>query len=232
MKFAIIMKLLKWLMPNSNPKLNHLKELTQEEFEKARFKARIAFIDDEEIAHVERLREDGYNIATFSDIDNIDDFIRKKYHVVILDIQGVGQNISPKSEGWGILRYLKGECPNLVVIMYTGAEWSITKYKAEADQADDFIGKDLEFLDFKSKLDNGIRKAFSPKFHFEVEKKTLTKEISNSQTLQQIKTILDNYGGDKKTAIDQVKRVTQNKVVIESINKFLTVIVSLKKLIE
>jgi len=226
------MKLFSWILPKKKPKENHLRELTQKEFEQAKFKARVAFVDDEEIAHVERLREDGYNIVTFSDIENIDDFIRKKYHVVILDIQGVGQNISPKSEGWGILKYLKNECPNLVVIMYTGAEWSITKYKKEADQADDFIGKDLEFLDFKSKLDSGIRKAFSPKFHFDVEKKNILKEVSNLNTLEQIKTVLDNYGGNQKSAISEVKKITENKTVLDSVNKFLTVMVSLKKLIE
>ncbi len=89
--------------------------------------------------------------------DKIDDFLRKKYNVLILDIQGVGQNISPQSEGWGILKYLKQANPNLVVIMFTGAEWSITKYKDEASVADDFIGKDLEFLDLF--LDGGFERS-------------------------------------------------------------------------
>ncbi|MBK8670119.1 MAG: hypothetical protein IPN89_11930 [Saprospiraceae bacterium] len=61
-------------------------------------------------------------ISQFSDIDKIDDFIRKKYHVVVLDIQGVGLDIAEKSEGWGILRYIKANYPNIVVIIFTGAE--------------------------------------------------------------------------------------------------------------
>ena len=86
---------------NENSKsieLAPLKELTNDEFEKSKFKARIAFIDDEEISHIKRLQSDGYNITHFPDIDNIDDFIRKKYHVVVLDIQGIGQKIAPKTE--------------------------------------------------------------------------------------------------------------------------------------
>jgi len=85
--FRMAWKLLKIFKKPSSP----MKELTNDEFNDAKFKARIAFIDDEEIVHVERLRSDGYNITHFSDIDNIDDFIRKKYHVIILDIQGVGK---------------------------------------------------------------------------------------------------------------------------------------------
>lgn len=223
------MKLLSWF--KKEPKEAPIKEFSHEEFEKIKFKARIAFVDDEEIAHVERLRHDGYNIHTISDIDNIDDFIRRKYHVVVLDIQGVGQNISPNSEGWGILRYLKKECPNLVVIMYTGAEWSITKYKEDADLADDFIGKDLEFLDFKYKLDSGIRKAFSPEYHFEIEKKNISKQITNANTINQIKSILENYGNDEKTAKSLIKKITTNKVVLDSIDTFLSVIKTLKEIV-
>lgn len=213
------------------PKLAPLKELTADEFEKAKFKARIAFIDDEETPHIERLRKDGYNITHFSDIDNIDDFARKKYHVVILDIQGVGQELSPTSEGWGILKYLKSQCPNIVVIMFTGAEWSITKYKDEASVADDFIGKDLEFLDFKSKLDEGVKKAFSPKYHFEIEKKKMIKEISNANTLDQIKDIINQYGSNKELAITEVKKINKNPKILESVDNLLTIANSAKQLI-
>ncbi|MEK8180770.1 response regulator [Flavobacterium buctense] len=211
--------------------LSPLKELTTEEFEKSKFKARIAFIDDEEISHIKRLQSDGYNITQFTDIDNIDDFIRKKYHVVVLDIQGIGQNIAPKTEGWGILKYLKSTCPNTVVIMYTGAEWSITKYKAEADEADDFIGKDLEFLDFKAKLDDGIKKAFSPNYHFEIEKKLIAKEIVNANTLDEIKLIIDNYGGNKKVAMSKVKELSSNSTVLERIDNLLSITDSITNLL-
>jgi len=231
MKFLILFKMLSKLFGKKTPDLSPLKELTTEEFEEAKFKARVAFIDDEEIPHIERLRQDGYNIIHYSDIENIDDFTRKKHHVVILDIQGVGQNISPTSEGWGMLKYLKSTCPNLVVIMFTGAEWSINKYKDEADTADDFIDKDVEFLDFKSKLDNGIKKAFSPQYHFEIEKKKLLSEMSNANTVAQIKMVIDNYGGNKSTAISEIKKISDNKKVIESVSNLLSITDSITSLL-
>lgn len=216
---------------SKKPDLSQLKELSNDEFEEAKLKARIAFVDDEEITHIKRLTQDGYNVTHYDDIDKIDDFLRKKYNVLILDIQGVGQNISPQSEGWGILKYLKQANPNLVVIMFTGAEWSITKYKDEASVADDFIGKDLEFLDFKAKLDSGIKKAFSPNYHFEIEKKKLLKDVENVNTISQIKQIIDDYGENKKTTLKEIKKITKNTSTIETVDKFLSIIENIKKLI-
>lgn len=219
----MIKSLFKEKVTNKEEKVTPLRELTPEELEKIKFKARIAFVDDEEISHIKRLQTDGYNITHYGDIDNIDDFVRKKYNVVVLDIQGIGKNIASKSEGWGILKYLKKNHPHIVVIMFTGAEWSITKYKDEAAQADDFIGKDLEFLDFKAKLDDGIKKAFSINYHYEVERKKMMSEITNTKTIDEIKSIIDEYGGDKKATIEKIKEKTSNGNVLDSIDNLLSI---------
>jgi DNA-binding NtrC family response regulator len=204
-----------------------VKELSNDEFDKIKFQARVALIDDEEVTHVDRLKNDGYNISHFPDIVNIDDFIRKKYHVVILDIQGIGKDISPQSEGWGVLKYLKTEFPHLVVIMFTGAEWSITKYKDQANLADDFIGKDLEFLDFKAKLDAGIKKAFSPGFHFDIEKRKLAIDINNAQAFEKITEILQKYGRNKSKALKEVKKITTDSDVIQTVDNYLSIVGSI-----
>lgn len=214
-----------------NPRENPLHEFTEDEFEKIKFKARIALIDDEEVRHVKRLQKEGYNIVDYPDIENMDDFLRKKYHVVVLDIQGVGRQLAGDTEGWGLLRYIKQESPHHVVIMFTGADWSVTKYKSQVDIADDFIGKDLEYLDFKSKLDAGIKKAFSFKFHFEIEKKRLLGQIVDSTNINEIKDILFKYGADRNMAIKQVKRVTNNEAVIQAADNFLSISSSILTLI-
>ena len=207
-----------------------LKDLTQNEFDRVKFQARIAFVDDEEVPHVERLRNDGYNITQFPDIENIDDFVRKSYHVLILDIQGVGKNISPNKEGWGILKYLKKEQPHIVIIMFTGADWSITQYKDLADQADDFIGKDLEFLDFKSKLDNGIKKAFSFDYHFELAKNKIQGEIKDANSIKEIRSIIENYGANENKAIRLIKKYVKNENAIKGIVSLLEVLNSIRKI--
>jgi len=224
-----MIELLKKLFGKENP--SPITEFSHEQFEQIKFKARIALIDDEEILHVKRLQKDGYNITDYSDIAEIDDFIRKKYHVVVLDIQGIGKDISSINEGWGILKYLKNESPHLVVIMFTGADWSVTKYKHLVDIADDFIGKDLEFLDFKSRLDSAIRKAFSPKFHFEIERKNLMKEISNAETFLKIENIVNAYGRDKARALKEIKKVTANGEAIKSVDNYLSIVEHIHKLL-
>jgi DNA-binding NtrC family response regulator len=200
-----------------------LVQLSSQEFDKIKFRARVAFIDDEEVPYIKRLQNDGYMITPFPDIDNMDDFIRKNYHVVILDIQGIGKSLSPNQEGWGLLKYLKEECPNIVVIMYTGADWSITQYKYLADKADAFIGKDLEFLDFKSKLDSGIRKAFSYDYHFEIARKQITKGVYQSSTIEEIKRIIDSYGSNETKANKLLKKVIKNQDTLKVVNHFLSI---------
>jgi hypothetical protein len=98
------------------------------------------------------------------------------------------------------------------------------------DLADDFIGKDLEFLDFKSKLDAAIKKAFSPKFHFEIEKKKLMQEITNAETFEKITALVNKYGRDKEKAIKEVKKITNNDEVIKGVNNYLSIINSITKL--
>lgn len=200
-----------------------LKELSEEEFESAKFKARIALIDDEELPHVNRLQKDGYSITHYHDIENIDDLVRKKYHLIVLDIQGVGGKLS-NEEGWGVLRYLKNEYPHILIIVFTGADWSITKYKDKADLADIFIGKDVDFLDFKSKIDAGIRKVFSPKFHFDIAKARLLKLASGADSMEKIEKLVFTYGANKRRAMDELKKVPNINESISVVDDFLSII--------
>lgn len=217
---------------NFGKKEKRISEIPFEQLEKIKFKARVAVVDDEEVPLIEKLQKDGYNITKYSDVDEIDSFIRKKYNVLVLDIQGVGKNIAGEKEGWGILSYLKNECPHLVIIVFTGADWSITKFKEIADLADFVIGKDLEYLDFKAKLDAAIKKAFSPKFHFEIEKNMIAKEITNADTFNKIKEIVDSYGKDKDKAMKKINNITDNSKVINSVDNYLSIISSIVSLLE
>lgn len=207
------------------------REISNEEFDKVKFKARIAVVDDEEVPAVSHLQSDGYNIVKYPDIDEIDSFIRKKYHVLVLDIQGVGKKIAPQKEGWGLLKYIKEEHPHIVVIVFTGADWSITKYKEFSDLADYVIGKDLEYLDFKTKLDAAIKKSFSPQFHFEIEKAIIAKEITDANTLDKIEDILKSNGSNPDKALKKIKKLTNNQTTIQSVSNYLSIVSSIFNLI-
>jgi len=205
-------------------KSHSIRELSSEEINKAKFQARIAIVDDEEVPNMENLQNDGYNIHKFSDIPKMDDFIAKKHHVVILDIQGVGKKLSPESEGWGILEYLKQEHPHIVVIVFTGADWSITKFKEKADKADFIIGKDSEYLDFKMKVDAAIKKAFSIDFHLSVLKKRIQNPDENKQKIEEI---IKKYGRNEEKAKREVRKQTTNEGTLQSVDSVLSIISSI-----
>lgn len=198
-----------------------IRELSSEEINKAKFQARIAIVDDEEVPNMENMQNDGYNIHKLSDIPKMDDFIAQKYHVVILDIQGVGKKISPESEGWGILDYLKKEHPHVVVIVFTGADWSITKFKERADLADFIIGKDSEYLNFKMKVDAAIKKAFSIDFHLDI----LKNQIQNSnENKQKIEDVIKKYGRNDEKAKRKIRNLTSNESTLQSVDSVLSII--------
>ncbi len=97
--------------------------------------------------------------------------------------------------------------------------------------ADFVIGKDLEYLDFKAKLDAAIKKAFSPKFHFEIERNLIAKEITNAETFNKIKEIVDLYGQDKDKAMRKLNKVTDNSKVIDSVDTYLSIVSNILSLL-
>lgn len=89
----------------------------------------------------------------------------------------------------------------------------------------------MEYLDFKTKLDAAIKKAFSPKFHFEIERNLIAKEITNADTFNKIKEIVDLYGQDKDKALKKINKVTDNTKVIESVDTYLSIVGSILSLL-
>lgn len=206
-----------------------LVDYPRESFDNLKHKARIAIVDDEDVPHADRLRRDGYNIADFPDIDYIDSFLKHDYHIIILDIQGIGKNLDSTSDGWSILKYIKEKSPHTVVLLFTGVEWSL-RYRELADLSDDYLTKDIEFLNFKEKLDKAIEKAFSFKYHYEVEKKRVAKEL-NGKSLDEVQEILFQYGRNKNRALKEVKKISNNSSIISLSDNFLSIANSIIQLL-
>jgi hypothetical protein len=211
-----------------NAESKSVTELNGDDLNKAKFQARIAIVDDEEVPNMDNLQNDGYNILKYPDIVNIDDFVNRKHHVVILDIQGVGKKLAGVDEGWGLLEYLKKEYPHIVIIVFTGADWSITKFKDKADKADFIIGKDSEYLNFKMKVDAAIKKAFSLSFHLDVLKSQIDSSDANKAKIEQI---IREFGKDQHKTMKKIRRVTKNESALQSVDSVLSIISSIYSLI-
>jgi hypothetical protein len=201
--------------------------------DKVTFKVRIAFIGNKETTYPERLSQEGYNITRYNDILNMDDFIRKEYHVVILDVLTSGKNLSPNEGGWGLLKYLKENHPHIIVIISIGADYPINQYYKLATRADDVIDISIEFLDFKEALDNSIKKVFSADYHLWVIKSKLIDKIPDSKSLHEISRIIENYGGNESKMKRLLKKYGIDSELIKTIllsvsvlNKFKTLIAS------
>ena len=206
----------------------YVRELSNEDLNRAKFQARIAIVDDEEVPNMGNLQNDGYNVLKYADILNMDDFIGKKHHVLILDIQGVGKKLAGDNEGWGLLEYLKKEHPHIVIIVFTGADWSITKFKERADMADFILGKDAEYLNFKMKVDAAIRKAFSLSFHIEILKKQMDNSFTDKNKVEEL---IREYGMDQEKAMKKIRKVTKNEATLQSADNVLSIISSIYSLI-
>ena len=198
---------------------------TIEDIENLKLKARIAVVDDEEVPYIKPLLANGYNVRYYSDIDNIDEFVRKRYHVIVLDIQGIGKELSQKHQGFGILKYIKSEYPHVVILVYTGGRFSFAMYREESTLADDFLDKDIDFLEFKLKIDSAVRRAFSPSYHAEVRERTLKKEIEDYDTYEKVSKILTRHHPmDKHRILGKVRKVTKssNNKLVQKVENYLS----------
>ncbi|WP_417371857.1 hypothetical protein [Gelidibacter japonicus] len=211
-----------------NSKKEAIHDLDSKNLEKVKFDAKVAIIDDEEVPHMESLTNDGYNVHHFTDIVNIEEFIKKGHDVLILDIQGVGKKIAGQKEGWGVLEYLKTNHPHLVIIIFTGADWNITEYNDVAKLADFIAGKDSEYLSFKMKLDAAIKKSLSIEYHLNILKAELKKEGVSSIEIEKI---IRKHGRNSSKAFSKINKITNNKTVLESIDNVLSIISSIYSLI-
>lgn len=120
----------------------------------------ILFIDDEGFVYKEDLRDENFNIFCST---KIEDFRAvASYPIVICDIKGVGTNFDKEREGLFVIRELKKLYPFKHYAVYSGAN----DYQINAlDGLEGVfrIKKDPDIDDWRSYLDEFIRRATDPK---------------------------------------------------------------------
>ena len=70
---------------------------------------RILFIDDEfdDFPVIQNLIDAGWAVEGIGDVQNIDDDIVKRSHIIFVDYKGVGQKLSESEQGIGLIKLLK-----------------------------------------------------------------------------------------------------------------------------
>lgn len=141
------------------------KNYTQPSLEEIKKRAKILVIDDSEFAYAPLFKRDGYTIEKWDDVENLEQLENNYFDLILLDIQGVGQNES-EEEGFGILKHIREKSPAQIVIAFSNADWSL-KYQGFFDLADSKLAKSQDYVEFKRIVDNLLTQRFNPNFYIE-----------------------------------------------------------------
>jgi DNA-binding response OmpR family regulator len=131
--------------------------------EEIRKRSRLLVIEDQEFPYESLFVRDGYNLEKWHDVERLSDVEGGKYDLLLLDPQGVGRQESAE-QGFGVLKYLRANCPTLVIVAYSNAEWGL-KYQDFFKLADAVLPKSADYVEFKARVDELLTRRFSLGFY-------------------------------------------------------------------
>lgn len=114
-------------------------------------KLRILFVDDEELAIVNLLKNEGYDVEYWPDVENLDKLCGGKYQIVFLDVRGIGEKYH--GNGLDILKYLVEHNPLIFPIVLSAKPFNaseteiIRKYAARSMPKDCTVYDLIEVLE-------------------------------------------------------------------------------------
>ncbi|EKN4757651.1 hypothetical protein DVP10_21665 [Yersinia enterocolitica] len=125
-----------------------------------RSKIKIAIIDDEDIPFLNSLRNSGYNIQHYRDVDNFN--MLSDYQIVISDIDGVGHSFSSEYQGAYIIKELKRLFPDKYLIAMSSKIYNLS-FTEILSNADVKINRDVNVDIVSEKLNIAIKEISSVK---------------------------------------------------------------------
>ncbi len=132
-------------------------------FEEIRKRARLLVIDDQGFNYKALFEKDGYSLTEWRDVEDLTKLEDNTFDVVLLDVNGVGKLIS-NEQGLGVLQHIRQTSPTQLVIAFSNAKFDL-KYQNFFDLADATLSKDVDYVDFKRKVDELLRSRFSAGFY-------------------------------------------------------------------
>ncbi len=128
--------------------------------------AKILIVDDQACVREllsEELISEGYRVATAGDVESVRGHLRfSKPDLVLLDLYLDGP------DGIGVLHDIKGQNPNLPVIIFTAYDSYVDDPRLS--QADGYVIKSIDLDELKGKIADVLRR--KPSLQEEVEAKT------------------------------------------------------------
>ncbi|MEI7180399.1 hypothetical protein WCT65_15190, partial [Pectobacterium carotovorum] len=135
-------------------------EYRNEDSRNERRNIKIAIIDDEEIPFLDSLKNSGFNIKHYRDIDNFD--MLSDYQIIISDIDGVGKSFSSEYQGAYILKEIKKLYPDKFLIAMSSKIYNIS-FSEILESADIKINRDVTVDTVGDKIDIAMNAVSSVK---------------------------------------------------------------------
>lgn len=139
-------------------------------FEEHKKRVRIVVVDDESSSFpTEGLRADGYAVDWWESINlaRLKRIEQGDFDIVILDIQGiVAEGFSSTGDGLGVLRRIKENNPNQIVVAFSGQMYSVNSVPF-FKLADDVLKKPVAVIECKELLDRLIKSQISVRAYWQ-----------------------------------------------------------------
>jgi DNA-binding NarL/FixJ family response regulator len=167
-------------------------------------KVDIAVIDDQPFAPFQNLTNHGFRLQRFSDVSTIKQI--NGYPVVLCDLQGVGKELNKSLQGAHLIKEIKRNYPEKVVIAYTGGSQNANVTKLAFAAADGFLPKDEHIEKWVDSLDEAIGLVTDPIRTWKITRSTL---LEHSATVEQVMWLEDAYVGACQGSYEGAQRVLQ-----------------------
>lgn len=185
----------------------------------------ILFVDDQEFGVVEILKNNiGWrNTNRISDIDSLDQKEVREAHIIFVDIQGVGQILTPSEEGLGLIREIKTRYPNKRVIVYS-AESEGDRLHPAFDFVDARLRKNADMIQFQHHIEKYAREAFSRYEFIERVREVLRPHLGYTPEADKVIADIEKIVAGKKTDSESVARAFNLKNAAQAANLIATLI--------
>ena len=130
-----------------------------------RKKTDVLVIDDEGFEPKEFLEGNNYRLTSKTDIDNVKDV--SEYPIILCDIRGIGKKISSSFEGAFLIKEIKENYPEKIVIAYTASQYD-PSYNVYLQRANIVLPKSMPTEEWLDILDKYIFQTADPVYQWKV----------------------------------------------------------------
>jgi len=139
-------------------------------FEEMKKRTRILVIDDKKFPYQSKFQNDGYSIDKWNHAKSLTQLETNYYDIILLDQHGIGKG--EITDGMTLIKYIKKVNPAQIIIAYSQSKFSLSD-AAFFKAADGCLDKNEDYCVFKEKVDDLIRKRFSPEHYTHIIKSVL-----------------------------------------------------------